>query len=111
MNNDVSKQWAREVYGLCTRCTPDTHNFFTELLTISSCEEQCLQKQAARDRLKHAVAAVWECCRYGWTQQTFGRVCDPTIASSLIRCRRTRVLIRAAIRAGRDIAVRQSEAS
>jgi len=110
VNTFVSKMCARDLWNLCTRKHQSTQAFLTELLTIGSAEESVLKSIAARERVKHTVAAMWECCRYGWQQAAFGRKPNPTIATNELKCRRTRVLIPRAIEAGAKIADRQANA-
>lgn len=108
VNNLVDKMGAKMLWRLLTGNSQSTQQLFTELLTAASHIERTLKSEVHRSALKSTVAAVWECVRYGWQQSAFGRKADPKATLGEIHCRRTKVLMRRAVKCGAEIAHRQA---
>lgn len=108
-NNLVSKMCARELWKFLARTPHTTQELLHELLTFASQAEREDTSAIARSRLKSVVAGIWECARYGWHQQAFGRPVDPAAVKIETTCRRARRLYIRAISVGQRIARAQAD--
>ena len=108
-NNLVSKMCARELWKFLTRTPHTTQELLHELLTFAAQAERDDTSSITRHRLKSVVAGIWECARYGWHQQAFGRPIDPAAVRIETTCRRARRLYIRAISVGQRIARAQAD--